>query len=915
MRARTAAKTGRARLGLGLAVTVAVLATAAPAYPAYPATAGTGAVRATLPGGLGPCLGPECPDVYLDPHTGPANGRDAGINIFVGGDFQVRERAAEAEGRVVVLGSFDQDKADGVSQVYNVGIVGAGSQTQPPAGSDFLTTGGGIAVADSERLIADGGVVRHAGPLSGTGTVSATRVVRDPAAAGPYAPLRRELAAASQCYARPGGTPRTPTGTVTNNRFETLFRGDGRSPLQVFNVDADIAAPGRGQQGIRFADIPANATILVNVLGADRAVVTYSGEQTYRQRLLWNFPDATTVGLLGTGQFQGAALIGNPASRTTVTLPGFNGRFFTTGSLRHTSAAAGGGGQEFHSYPFTGDLPDCGSAPVTGELSVVKVNEAGDALAGAGFELWRESNGTPGLQTGTPGGDTLEPRGCTTRADGICRRTAEPGTYYWREVTPPAGYALPANPVFGPLVLTPRNAGEGVRVRAVNTPLAPPVRGEVSVLKTDAETGDPLAGAVFRLWKESNGTPGLQTGRPGGDTPVGGPCTTDESGDCTRTVGVGTYYWQETAPPPGYLLPANPVFGPLALTEENAREGVTVTAADIAAPVPVPGAVSVRKVSPEGAPLAGAVFQLWRETNGTPGLQTGGNTPDTRVGDDCVTSLPSATCTRTVDVGTYYWRETSAPPGHGLPANPVFGPLVLTADNADQGVAVDAVNTPFHGRIIVVKKDPKTKSVLRGAVFELWKETNGVRGLQTEGNDPNDPNDPNGPDTQVGPACETNRQGVCEFWNLGEGWYYVREVEAPEGYLLREDPVTEPLQLDVRTPDHERVVELFNRPAEDGHHGGKDPGHEHGKDPHEDHGKEHGKDPGKDQGKDQGEDQGYGKKAGKSPAKKPGKSPAKKAGKSHAKSHAKGHGKSHAKSHAKGHAKGHGKAPAKSRRP
>ncbi|MFD3553151.1 choice-of-anchor A family protein [Streptomyces goshikiensis] len=868
MRARTAAKTGRARLGLGLAVTVAVLATAAPAYPAYPATAGTGAVRAALPGGLGPCLGPACPDGYLDPHTGPANGRDAGINIFVGGDFQVRGRAAEAEGRVVVLGSFDQDKADGVSQVYNVGIVGAGSQTQPPAGSDFLTTGGGVAVADGERLIADGGVVRHAGPLSGTGTVSADRVIQDPAATTPYAPLRRELAAASQCYARPGGTPRTSTGTVTNNRFETLFRGDGRSPLQVFNVDADIASPGRGQQGIRFADIPPNATILVNVLGADRAVVTYSGAQTYRQRLLWNFPDATAVGLLGTGQFQGAALIGNPASRTTVTLPGFNGRFFTTGSLTHTSATTGGGGQEFHSYPFTGDLPHCDTAPVTGELSVVKVNEAGDALAGAGFELWRETNDVPGLQTGTPGGDTKDPRGCTTRADGVCRLTAVPGTYYWREVTPPAGYALPANPVFGPLVLTPRNAGQGVRVRAVNTSLVPPVRGEVSVLKTDAETDDELAGAVFQLWRETNGIPGLQTGRPNGDTPVGGPCTTGASGDCSRTVEVGTYYWQETAAPPGYLLPANPVFGPLVLTEENASEGVTVTAADIAAPVPVPGAVSVRKVSPEGAPLAGAVFQLWRETNGTPGLQTGGTTPDTRVGDDCVTSLPSATCTRTVDVGTYYWRETTAPPGHTLPANPVFGPLVLTADNAGQGVAADAVNTPFHGRIIVVKKDPKTKSVLRGAVFELWKETNGVRGLQTDGDDP---------DTQVGPVCETNRQGVCEFWNLSEGWYYVREVEAPEGYLLRDDPVTEPLQLDVRTPDHERVVELFNRPADQGHHGGKDPGRDHGKDPHKDHGKDHGKKPVK--------------KA----AKKPAKKPVKKAGKTPAKRPAKGHGKGHAK--------------------
>lgn len=97
------------------------------------------------------------------------------------------------------------------------------------------------------------------------------------------------------------------------------------------------------------------------MLGADRAVVTYSGEQTYRQRLLWNFPDATTVGLLGTGQFQGAALIGNPASRTTVTLPGFNGRFFTTGSLRHTSATTGAAARSSTPTPSPVTCPTAGA--------------------------------------------------------------------------------------------------------------------------------------------------------------------------------------------------------------------------------------------------------------------------------------------------------------------------------------------------------------------------------------------------------------------------------------------------------------------------------------------------------------------------------------------------------------------------
>ncbi|MGV9264174.1 choice-of-anchor A family protein, partial [Kitasatospora sp. NPDC003701] len=405
------------------------------------------AVAAPLPGGLGPCVPGSCPNPYPSSiNNGPFAGRDNGINVFVGNEFLVTGRAAEAEGRVVVLDSFTQAKEAGVSSIYNVGIAGVGSRVPPPDGADFLTTGGGVTIATGQSLVAEGGVVRHAGAV--TGTVTGTSVT-DPNAVQPYSGLRDQLTAASDCYARVGGALRTPTGTAVNQGGQTLFTGDGSSALQVFNADFDLTGPTGGQQGIVFANIPSGATILVNVLGTTRTLNTFSGGindtddplNGYRDHLLWNFPDATTVTLAGTGQFQGSFLIGRQASLTTVTLAGINGRFFTTGSLTHTSLPVGGGGQEFHSYPFNGDLPACTTPPVTGEVRVLKTDATtGTALAGAVFELWQETNNVAGLQTSGANPDTQVGTTCTTPADGICRRTVETGTYYWRETTPPTGY-------------------------------------------------------------------------------------------------------------------------------------------------------------------------------------------------------------------------------------------------------------------------------------------------------------------------------------------------------------------------------------------------------------------------------------------------------------------------------------------
>ncbi|MGC0417392.1 SdrD B-like domain-containing protein [Embleya sp. AB8] len=103
------------------------------------------------------------------------------------------------------------------------------------------------------------------------------------------------------------------------------------------------------------------------------------------------------------------------------------------------------------------------------------------------------------------------------------------------------------------------------------------------------------------------------------------------------------------------------------------------------------GAVRLVKNDQDGKPLAGAKFELWKETNGTDGLQPDGTTPDTKIGDPCTTGTDGI-CTRNVEPGTYYWKETNPPDGYAPPDKPVLGPLVLTSDNLDTGVSVTAVN-------------------------------------------------------------------------------------------------------------------------------------------------------------------------------------------------------------------------------
>ncbi|MFI9308511.1 choice-of-anchor A family protein [Streptomyces triculaminicus] len=321
--------------------------------------------------GPGPCVPGRCPAAYPDPHGGAVVGRDNGVNVFVGGDFAVRDAAAGAEGRVVVEGEFDLAKGSGSPQAYHVGAVGVGSRVPPDNGSPFLRVGGDLKLAAGQRLLAEdgpvNGTVAFAGRQTGTGTVS-PKAVRDTGALAAFDGLREELTAASTCYAYDKGVPRKPTGTAVNQGKVTVFTGDGISAFQVFNAPFDLVAPDGSAQSLSFRKIPAIATVLVNVTdesGEARTIntsaVALAGVR--RERLLWNIPDAKVVRIAGGGQLQGSVLVGRRSSTTRLSATAVNGRVFTAGSLAHESGTGGAGGQTIHAYPFVGVLPECGTGP------------------------------------------------------------------------------------------------------------------------------------------------------------------------------------------------------------------------------------------------------------------------------------------------------------------------------------------------------------------------------------------------------------------------------------------------------------------------------------------------------------------------------------------------------------------------
>ncbi|MFJ2591593.1 MSCRAMM family protein [Streptomyces erythrochromogenes] len=213
-------------------------------------------------------------------------------------------------------------------------------------------------------------------------------------------------------------------------------------------------------------------------------------------------------------------------------------------------------------------------------------------------------------------------------------------------------------------------------------PAALPATARVVLRSTDVDTGAPLSGARFELWRETNDRAGLQSTGPAADERQDGGCVTAAKGVCTVELTTGeTYYAVQVAVPAGYERPDEPFAG-FDLREGAAREGLVVNVPNRRRDAEYGGGIRVRKRDGKtGAPLHGAVFEIWKETNATTGLQTAGVEADQRARPGCATDADGTCDFEGLADGAYFLVEKDVPEGYVLPKNPVAGPWRLDGES------------------------------------------------------------------------------------------------------------------------------------------------------------------------------------------------------------------------------------------
>jgi uncharacterized surface anchored protein len=242
----------------------------------------------------------------------------------------------------------------------------------------------------------------------------------------------------------------------------------------------------------------------------------------------------------------------------------------------------------------------------------------------------------------------------------------------------------------------------------------------LELLKLDAQTGQPLSGAKFKVWKTEGGT--VSEYVTGSD----GKVTIENLDDVIYSV-------EEILAPAGYLL--DPQHKDIKLEwgkvqslvfTDHKKPGLTITKVD----------------EQTGEPLADAHFRV--ESLDSNGYYYEGATGAN--GQIHLDNLPE---------GVYEITETAAPDGYIIANHPKQ--LQLLGDSI--------VNVQFTNRkkpvLVIVKLDEQTKTPLAGAKFKVQKTESGTVSEYVTGAD-----------------------GSVTIPNLDEAIYSIDEIVAPQGYLL-----------------------------------------------------------------------------------------------------------------------------------
>ena len=345
-------------------------------------------------------------------------------------------------------------------------------------------------------------------------------------------------------------------------------------------------------------------------------------------------------------------------------------------------------------------------------IEIVKYDpNTGRYLPGATFRIARIEDGSHYLDRVT---DTQG----RIRIDDL-----EPGVYSVQEMSAPSGYVL--NDTEYHVELFPGRTSELI----VNNEKKP----DLKIIKTDAITGRPIAGATFTVRKVDSST--LLTE------------TTDANGEIfLKEMDTGVYEITEQSVPDAYLLDPRPQ----KITLFPNKLGV-VQFQDYPKPT-----LTIRKIdSATGKSVEGARFHFIYASNHT-------FTGEVNDLGEYYTDANGIIKLEKLKDGWYQATEVEAPAGYRIKDSGVYE-CYLEAGR-DKTITVE--NVPLS-TILIQKMDEETGKPLSGAWFRM-KYLNSMTSMDG---------------TTIG-EWATDENGQIEVQNLDEGTYVIDEISAPAGYVL-----------------------------------------------------------------------------------------------------------------------------------
>lgn len=181
------------------------------------------------------------------------------------------------------------------------------------------------------------------------------------------------------------------------------------------------------------------------------------------------------------------------------------------------------------------------------------------------------------------------------------------------------------------------------------------------------------------------------------------------------------------------------------------------------------GSILVEKKDGEsGDLLPGAEFELYYLLNG-----------DEKLVETKTTDESGKLVFEGLSYRTYYLRETKAPDGYEIVNK---DSIDIKVDSTDQ--IKEIVENFKKGSLSIVKKDGYTEELLSGAEFEL-KDNKG----------------------KLVETLVTDNKGKANISNLPRGKYTLKEIKAPEGYVL--DEAVHDININSETLDIEKTIQNY----------------------------------------------------------------------------------------------------------